>query len=508
MAENNTQERILHNRYHLTELIGTGAMGQVYRAEDKLLGGVTVAVKFLSQTLLNDKMRKRFEREVTVSALLAEKNIHIIKVRDYGIDENDVPFYVMEFLEGQSLSDLIKLQPLPLKRFLSIARQICLGLDSAHIGIRFNGEEERCQVVHRDIKPSNIYIIQDRSLGEFIKILDFGIAKIIQADATQTSSFMGTLAYCSPEQMEGKELDNRSDIYSLGVMMYEMLTLQMPILPESSTFGSWYKAHRKSKPRPFESHLEIPESLKNIIIQCMAKSPSDRPQSVTEILKVIRDLESDQSISSLKTTNYHEPETLIASSHNQGNSTDSSLNLSLEEQKKDFLQWPTDKPIKKIVFPRVLSKMSGHFTGLWVMLDKQDIINRKSSTRYNYFLFLNIPHPMILWITVIYNQQFSARWLPCYLDLKTKIGQKVASTLAEIGSYRIFFFSLEEPTRCEHIMVSSIDSDQCQIMKEWIELSKDIPDIKQSHLSKQRLKDEFQKLKPQILQKLQQKQKN
>lgn len=93
--------RLLAGRYRLVDLVGQGAMGRVYRGEDTVLGGVTVAVKFLAQTLLNDKMRQRFEREATICALLSEKSIHIVRVKDYGVDDQDVPFYVMEYLEGK-----------------------------------------------------------------------------------------------------------------------------------------------------------------------------------------------------------------------------------------------------------------------------------------------------------------------------------------------------------------------------------------------------------------------
>ncbi|MFM7580221.1 MAG: protein kinase, partial [Microcystaceae cyanobacterium] len=102
MTPDPRHRRLLANRYQLVELVGSGAMGQVYRAEDKLLGGVTVAVKFLSQALLNNRMKERFEREATISALLGEKSIHIVRVKDYGLDEKEIPFYVMEFLQGES----------------------------------------------------------------------------------------------------------------------------------------------------------------------------------------------------------------------------------------------------------------------------------------------------------------------------------------------------------------------------------------------------------------------
>jgi serine/threonine-protein kinase len=495
--------RILGGRYHLVELIGTGAMGQVYRAEDELLGGVVVAIKFLSQTLLNDKMRVRFEREATISALLGEKSIHIIRVRDYGVDENDVPFYVMEFLEGQSLSEMIKFQPLPLKRFLHITRQICLGMDSAHSGIMLRGE--LCQVVHRDIKPSNILVMQDPTLGELVKILDFGIAKLILANATQTHSFMGTLAYCSPEQMEGKELDNRSDIYSLGVMMYEMLTLEMPILPETSSFGGWYKAHHDQKPRPFESHMKFPPELKKVIMQCMEKNPDARPQTVGEIVRILDSIDKNQTKESYQATMFSSQKTMVADQDTTQVAQDKtqvagriSEGTSIEER----LVWPKSKPVQKIVFPRVITNPNEIFASLWVMLEKQDIINRMSSVRYNQFLFLSSPHPMVLWITVVYNNEYGARWLPCYLDLKTDIGQQMAATLAELGSYKIVFFALEEPEHCFYTTTSTIAANQCKIMLDWVESSKTLPGSQNSQLSKKRLRDEFEKLKPKILMKL------
>lgn len=105
------------------------------------------------------------------------------------------------------------------------------------------------------------------------------------------------------------------------------------------------------------------------------------------------------------------------------------------------------------------------------MLDKQDILNRIVSIRYNQFLFLSSPHPMILWITVIYNPTYGARWLPCYLDLKNETSKQVVASLAGTGSYKILFFALEEPRKCQHSMVSTIASNQCKIMQEWIKNS-------------------------------------
>ena len=243
--------RTLQNRYRLSRLLGQGSMGRVYGAEDVALGGIPVAIKFLAQTLLNQRMRDRFEREAKTCAQLGQRSLHIVRVTDYGVDEDEIPFYVMEYLRGESLSEVITQQAIALPRFLSVTRQVCLGLQCAHQGITIDGKTY--PIVHRDIKPSNVLVSRDESLGELTKILDFGIAKIMQDSSNQTQCFMGTLAYSSPEQMEGRELDERSDIYSLGVMMFQMLTGKMPLHADTHSFGGWYKAHHFYTPQSFEA---------------------------------------------------------------------------------------------------------------------------------------------------------------------------------------------------------------------------------------------------------------
>jgi eukaryotic-like serine/threonine-protein kinase len=527
MTKDSKQGRLLGNRYRLIELVGKGAMGRVYKAEDVLLGGVVVAVKFLSQTLLNQKMKERFEREATICALLGEKCIHIVRVRDYGVDVEEIPYYVMEFLEGESLGDRIKYEPLAIEQFVPITRQICIAMDAAHKGIIFKGE--LCSIIHRDIKPSNIVILKDPSLGELVKVLDFGIAKLVQTSQAQTQTFMGTLAYCSPEQMEGRELDNRSDIYSLGVMMYEMLTSQMPLFPENPNFGGWYKAHHFTEPEAFPPHIDIPEDLKKLVMACLAKKTSDRPQTIAEVVAVLNQFESHRQnnrslVPVAQQTKLPFPAELLNDIDDDDDDDDDSdqdtiivdpnLITKSSEQIKitapsrasiDELltrsTWPEDKPQKKIVFPRLVQVEEETFATLWVMLEQTDIIKRLSSTRYNQFLFLSIPHPMILWITVLYNRSEGARWLPCYLDLKSSAGQKVTHYLAKVGMYRILFFALNQPQSCQNIMHSTIAPNQCQMLKDWLQSSQVLRSGNAS-MSKQILQTEFQKLKPRIVLKL------
>ena len=490
--------RLLANRYQLAELVGEGAMGRVYRAKDTVLGGVVVAIKFLSQTLLNQNMRDRFEKEATISALLGEKSNHVVRVKDYGVDDNNIPFYVMEYLSGESLNDIIRYQPLPLSRFLTLTRHICLGLESAHQGISFSGE--LCRIIHRDIKPSNIIIVQDPTVGELAKILDFGIAKLILASASQTQSFMGTLAYCSPEQMKGQQLDNRSDIYSLGIMMYEMLTTDMPVMPQNSSFGGWYQAHNEFQPEPFKSHMGLPTELQNLVMACLAKAKEDRPQNIREVLQ---ELEKIKQTPNVPTPTKASPVT-NTSPIQQSRLDQEQTVKALPSITEICLQttWPKDKPIKKIVFSQVLQSPLGEIPVLSVMLDKTDILNRLSSIRYNQFLFLNYPHPMLLWITLLYTKKHGPRWLPCYLDLKSHKGQQLSRALASLGSYRVLFFAIENPERCQHISTSNIDPQNANMLEKWASIGQSCKTPGNPQASKEILKKELEKLKPKILLKL------
>lgn len=492
--------RLIANRYQLQELIGTGAMGRVYRADDTLLGGVAVAVKFLSLSIHNQRIRvqERFEREAKTSALLSQKSIHIVRVMDYGVDKNGTPFYVMEYLLGKSLGDLIRLNPLSLRRFLNVARQICLGLQCAHQGIFVNGE--LCPIIHRDIKPSNILVIPDPSFGELVKILDFGIAKLIQSsDSAKTNCYLGTLTYSSPEQMEGQELDNRSDIYSLGVIMFEMLTGKIPLQANTESFGGWYKAHHFQPPRSFASvdpRLEVPEELENLVMKCLAKAPSDRFQNISEILQTLASLEQylGQSIvnqASAPGVKSVEPPIIPREE----------LTLSVDEVEQ-LPSWPKNKPLADILFPHPIKLNNNLIPALWIMLPQQEIQKRLFSTRYNQFLFITSPHPMMLWITVFYNHEYGSKWFPYYLDLKSQQGQEITRLLGETGSYRLLMFAREIPQRVSACLSLNIAPAQTKLLQQWAITSQNIVSDAEPQLSKSLLKTEYEKLKPQILNKL------
>ncbi len=505
--------RLLSKRYELQDIIGTGAMGRVYRAKDVLLGGVPVAVKFLALSIQNQKMRvlERFEREAKTCALLGQKSIHIVRVMDYGVDESGTPFYVMEYLQGTNLSHIIRKQQLSLPRFLSIARQICLGLHCAHSGIPVDGKI--CPIIHRDIKPSNMLVIQDASFGELVKVLDFGIAKLLMSDANYTNYYLGTLAYSSPEQMDGKELDSRADIYSLGVMMYEMLAGKLPFVAVSHSFGAWYKLHHQQIPRPLSEVAptrQVPTEVENLVLSCLAKSPSSRPQNIDEILKVLVSLE--QSYGSRKVIPQPDSDVLSntppasASTVKTGSEqrTPVLLPSMLTDEIAQQASWPANKPIADIVFPKLIRSPEGEvIPALWVMLPQQEILKRLVCTRYNQFLFITAPHPMLLWITLIYNRKQGPKWLPYYLDLKTSFGQEVTHLLGQTGSYRLLFFSREAPNRCAHVLLSSIASAQRQRLQDWVKISETLISTADPQVSKSLLKVEYEKIKSQILAKIQ-----
>lgn len=491
---------LIAKRYQIQELIGTGAMGRVYRANDILLGGVPVAVKFLSLSIHNHrlKVQERFEREAKTSALLSQKSIHIVRVMDYGVDDNGNAFYVMEYLIGKSLSDVIRLQPLSLPRFLSMARQISLGLQCAHQGIPV--DDQICPIIHRDIKPSNILVNQDSSFGELVKILDFGIAKLVQSDSARTNCYLGTLAYSSPEQMEGQELDNRSDIYSLGVMMFEMLTGKIPVQADSDSFGGWYRAHHSQPPRSFATtapRLKLPTVVENLVMNCLAKSPSDRPQSITEILQTLISLEQRHGVSPIE---QHIGETLIKQTLIPP--TESFGEVQSATEICQLTSWPQDKPIANIVFPHPISVKNKLIPALWVMLPQEEIQKRLQSTRYNQFLFITSPHPMMLWITVLHNREHGPKWFPYYFDLKTIQGQEATKLLAETGAYRLLLFTRESPQHPSNCLLISIAPAQCQLLQEWLNLSQNLVSSAEPQVSKSLLKEEFEKLKPQLLIKL------
>jgi len=260
---------ILSNRYEILERVGGGGMAFVYRAKDLLLNR-TVAVKVLSPHYVTDEeFVKKFRREAQAAAGL--QNPNIVGVYDVG-QEGDTHFIVMEFLEGKTLKQLITEHgPLPAPTALQIVRQIGEALRSAH----------KHGVIHRDIKPHNIMITADGH----VKVTDFGIARAVTSSTlTNTGAMVGSVHYISPEQARGGFVGEKSDIYSLGVVLYELVTGEVPFSGESM-FSIALKHLQEPVPSPREVNPEVPVEVERIILKAMSKDQASRYQTADELLR-------------------------------------------------------------------------------------------------------------------------------------------------------------------------------------------------------------------------------
>jgi len=505
--------KLLNGRYLIKYLLGKGGMGRVYLAEDINKSGIQVAVKMLTFNLINQNMSERFGREIFIGAQLGKKSKNIVRILSYGVTEEQVPFYVMEYLQGKNLKQIIKHEPLKTPKFLDICRQICLGLDCAHQGVNLKGKVY--PIVHRDIKPENIFIHQDTKQKEMVKILDFGIAKFLteRSGMTLTESFIGSLPYCSPEHMEGqRHLDLRSDIYSLGVLMFEILTGKHPFQTTSNSFGTWYQIHRFQAPPDLEEinpNIKIPKELQKLVMHCLAKDVENRPQSVSEILDRIEKIQQKihhqyfKNIKNIKNTKN------IVSQFPE----ESTLQLvpSTAFSEKECLQktWPKNKPVALIGFPHLLHLPQGTVPTFWAMLPQDEINGFLEKTHNAEFVSKINFYPMILWITMLYDSNSSLiRWLSYYLDFKNPLEQKVVQSLAEIGYYHLLFFALEEPNKCTHVLTLSLSANQRQQLSDAISSHHVVNENITSKQAKVMLKGEYEKIRLEIIRKLESSQKN
>lgn len=269
--------KILGGRYELLEKIGQGGMAVVYRAKCLLLNR-TVAVKILRNDLeSSDDFIKRFNIEAQSAASLASPNI--VSIHDVGID-GDINFIVMEYIEGHTLKEYIQnFAPLKWEKAVKIAMQISYALSEAH----------KKHIIHRDIKPQNIIITED---GD-VKVTDFGIARVSTGETISADkNVLGSVHYISPEQARGGYVDERSDIYSLGVVMYEMLTGKVPFEGESPISVAMMQIKDDAIP-PCEFMDDIPENISDIVMKAMAKESNSRYSNVGELLQDLNSVLSD-----------------------------------------------------------------------------------------------------------------------------------------------------------------------------------------------------------------------
>lgn len=273
------------SKYKIVRLLGEGGMGCVYQGE-QVLGTTTrkVAVKTLHKHLSHDEsIKARFKREVGTVAALEHPNT--IQVYDFGEMEDGTLYIVMEFVQGQSVADILEREgPMPPERVEHILRQVTGSLEEAH------GHG----IIHRDLKPDNVVLSERAGQKDWVEVLDFGIAKRStehdpnEAKLTQQGMILGTPPYMSPEQFTGQPVDTRSDIYSLGVMAYEMLMGRLPW--DANTAWEWASRHMSEPPTPFEHQPlgpHVPERMRAAILRALAKNRDERFASVREFYEAL-----------------------------------------------------------------------------------------------------------------------------------------------------------------------------------------------------------------------------
>lgn len=283
--------QVVDGVYRIEELIGAGGMGIVYRCRHEVLGK-EFALKVLKPQFANDREAiDRFQLEAKAASAI--RNPHIIDLSHAGRLPNGDAYIVMEYLDGLPLDKVIGDSPMPASSIIQVGRQLGEGLSAAH----------RAGIIHRDLKPENIFLVSHGTDKNFVKILDFGIAKIWSHTGqkiTRDGLTIGTPEYMSPEQALGSNTDQRSDIYSMGVILYEMASGRMPFWAEDK--ASILRMQLVQDPKPFRELeppvLQVPQGLEKIIFKAMAKKPEERYQSMNEL---VLDLEKLESIPSSQT---------------------------------------------------------------------------------------------------------------------------------------------------------------------------------------------------------------
>jgi len=245
-------------RYEILEVIGTGATGRVARAHDPLIGRL-VAIKLFSKELAQGEARQRFIQEARVVGRLSHPAI--ITLHDMGIDEaTQTPYLVMEFLEGQPLDKILDRGSIPLPRACAMVAEIACALGAAH----------RKGVIHGDVKPANVLVTDDGR----VKLMDFGMARLASHDSGATP-LLGTPAYWCPEQIVGKPQDSRSDLFSLGVVLYEMVTGRRPFDADSLQ-GICSRVLSSTPLPPSQANRSLPATFDGLVARCLAKDPVAR----------------------------------------------------------------------------------------------------------------------------------------------------------------------------------------------------------------------------------------
>lgn len=281
-AQEGATNVFLTERYRLLKMLGAGGMGAVYLAENVTIGKL-VAIKILIET--DPELARRMMREARTASRIRHENV--VDVLDFGISDDGLPFLVMEYIEGEDLAALIKREaPLSWPVAADIMRQVCGALQAAHAN----------HIVHRDMKPANCLITRRSQSPRFVKVLDFGIAKSTSDDRastalTQDGSIIGTPVYMSPEQAMAEPLDARSDIYSMGVMMFEMLSGSPPFTA-TNPMGVLTKHITQAPPRLSERVPNVDPAIERVVMRCLEKERERRYPTAQALLDALVEVDA------------------------------------------------------------------------------------------------------------------------------------------------------------------------------------------------------------------------
>jgi serine/threonine protein kinase len=275
-----SEGRLLANRYRLGRAVGRGSMGTVFRAE-RLDDGAEVAVKLVHDDLVRDaEVRARFEREIETTAAFDHPGI--VGVLDHGVDDGTM-FLVMEFLRGRTLSQVAAQEaPLPPARVARLGCQMADALSAAH----------RAGLVHRDLKPENVMLLRDTAGEEQVRLMDFGLAVGINPESPQGVRMtaqglrLGTPAFMAPEYITTGDIDHRSDLYSLGLMLYELACGALPFTGQGFQL---MRHHLLTEPDPLSTRCDAPAWLTSVVDQLIEKNPDERVQTAGDLARRLRE---------------------------------------------------------------------------------------------------------------------------------------------------------------------------------------------------------------------------
>ncbi len=282
---------VFHSRYSITRKIGSGGTSTVYLAKDAK-GGRQVALKVLDRSVENDTASKRFLREIEVMRRLQHPNI--VEVYEAGETAMGELYISMEVLKGRTLAKQLRQHgPMEAERAITIARQIVLALGAAHSQ----------KILHRDLKPSNIRLVSKEGSRDFVKVLDFAIARFVEDDEhaqeeqlTAVGKVVGTPAYMAPEQIASKPLDGRCDLYAVGCLLYEMVTGRTPFVGRTFEIMRQHAFDRPPNPSAVTDR-KIPSELQTLILKMLEKDPEDRPADAEAIAEILTQIDMNVSAS-------------------------------------------------------------------------------------------------------------------------------------------------------------------------------------------------------------------